>query len=400
VHLRVLSLLVALPLAPAAASSGLDGAERVTLTSTVLGEERTLAIVTPASYAARRGHYPVLYLTDGDAQIGHTRATVEFLAQNELMPEMILVGILNTARTRDLTPTGGTAEEGARSPSAGGGERFLDFIEKELIPFIDARYRTEPVRVLAGHSFGGLLAIHALLTRPDLFQAVIAASPSLFWDDGLLMREAAALGARRKALPRELYFTLGEREASNAVLEDFNAFAQALKQAPWKDFRWGWRVLPEEDHGSTVLLSYYAGLRHAFVGWRFPEGNGKDTAAASAASVEAHFRQLSQRWGYTVVPAERPLNRLGYAALQEGELKRGIEIFRLNVALHPDSANAYDSLGEALERAGQLHAALESYRQAVVRAEKGGDPLVGVFRVNLERVLKRVGDQPHPGNAS
>jgi uncharacterized protein len=399
VHLRVLSLLVAIPLAPAGASSGLDGAERVTLTSKILAEERTLAVVTPASYARGQGRYPVLYLTDGDAQIGHTRATVEFLARNQLMPEMILVGILNTARTRDLTPTRGTAEESARFRSAGGGEQFLDFIEKELMPFIDARYRTVSTRVLAGHSFGGLLAIHALLTRPGLFQAVIAASPSLVWDDGLMMREASALSAARASLPRELFFTLGEREVSGPVLADFEGFARVLQGAPWKDFRWGWRVLPDEDHGSSVLPSYYAGLRYVFAGWRMPEDD-KEAAAPSLASVQEHYRRLSQRWGYAVVPPERLLNLLGYAALQRGEQSQAIEIFRLNVAVHPESPNVYDSLGEALEKAGQLHAALENYRQAVVTAEKSGDPLVGTFRTNLERVLKRVGDQPRPGGAT
>ena len=101
---RALLLLSFLPF-PAGASSGLDGAERLLLRSSVLGEERVLAVVTPASYARGQERYPVLYLTDGDAQMGHARATAEFLARNGLMPEVILVGILNTERSRDLTPT-------------------------------------------------------------------------------------------------------------------------------------------------------------------------------------------------------------------------------------------------------------------------------------------------------
>ena len=81
------------------------------------------------------------------------------------MPEVILVAVVNTDRTRDLTPT----KIADRPGETGGADRFLDFFEKELIPAIESRYRTQKFRVFAGHSLGGLFALHALFTRPELF---------------------------------------------------------------------------------------------------------------------------------------------------------------------------------------------------------------------------------------
>ena len=163
------------------------------LYSDVLGEERTILVRTPPGYAASTIRYPVLYLTDGDAQIGHTAATVAFLARNGRMPEMIIVGVTNTDRTRDLTPTkaelagaGGTVNQ---FPTSGGSDKFLAFFERELIPKIEAGYRTAPFRVFAGHSFGGLFATYAAVAKPDLFNALIAVSPTLFWDNDLPIRK-------------------------------------------------------------------------------------------------------------------------------------------------------------------------------------------------------------------
>ena len=387
----LLTLFVCFPLAETYASTGLDGAERVILRSAILGEERTLAVVTPASYGRGNDNYPVLYLTDAEAQMGHLRATVEFLAGNGLMPEMILVGILNTSRTRDLTPSRGSAEEHVVFPAAGGGERFLDFIEKELIPAIDARYRTVPLRVHAGHSFGGLLAVHALLTRRALFQVVIAASPALLWDGQLPLREAQAMAAGAAA-PRALFISLGEHETSPAILEAFEDFARVASALPWKDFRFDWQVFADEDHGSVVLRGDYAGLRYAFSGWRFP--TPARGMSPSLTAVQAHYRRLSERWGYPVLPPEALLNGLGYGQLLRGEVGAALEMFRLNVELHPDSPNVHDSLGEALERAGQLHAAVESYRRAVIAAERSGASLVDTFREHLEAALMRVSSAP------
>jgi len=383
---RALLLLSFLPF-PAGASSGLDGAERLLLRSSVLGEERVLAVVTPASYARGQERYPVLYLTDGDAQMGHARATAEFLARNGLMPEVILVGILNTERSRDLTATPGTKEEQASHPAAGGGERFLDFIEKELIPAVDVRYRTVPMRLYAGHSLGGLLGLHALFRRPGLFQAVVVASPSLGWDDGLIVRDVRAVTPGTGRVPRALYLTVGGQEASPLVLEDFQLLAKAMKTLPWPDFASGWQVLPGEDHGSVVLPGYYSGLRHVFADWRMRLGD----AVPSVAALRTHYQGLSQRWGYSVVPPESAVNFLGSRALELGATASAIELFRLNVASHPASADAHDSLAEALQRDGQLSAARESYRRAVVLAEESRDPLLPELRAHLEQLDKRLG---------
>jgi predicted alpha/beta superfamily hydrolase len=393
-HLLLTLLGVALSPLAVEASSGLDGAERVKLASQFLGEERLLAIVTPASYGHGQQRYPVLYLTDAEAQLGHARATVEFLSRNGLLPEMVVVGILNTSRTRDLTPTRGSAEEQSRFPMAGGGERFLDFIERELIPFVEARYRTLPMRVYAGHSFGGLLGLHALLTRPHLFAAVVAASPSVWWDEGLLLREAKVLKAGPPPLPRALFVTLGGREATPDVVEDFGNLARAMQAVPWPDFDWGWQVLPGEDHGSVVLPGYYAGLRHIFAAWRMSAEPAPGAPLLTLASVRGYYQALSLRWGFAVAPPEGLVNLVGYAALQGGAKAEAIELFRFNVASHPESANVYDSLGEALERDGQLPAAKESYRRAVLLATQNADPLLAPFQAHLAQLDRRLATPP------
>ena len=141
--------------------------ETFSLTSEVLGEERAYSVYLPASYhsttyAPRR--YPVLYLLDGDANFHPTTGMVRYMGEgingNVQIPELIVVAIPNTDRNRDLTPTHSMiGNGGVVAPSleaSGGGDRFLDFIERELFAAIDSTYRTLPYRVLVGHSFGGL----------------------------------------------------------------------------------------------------------------------------------------------------------------------------------------------------------------------------------------------------
>src|SRR5258708_2454667 len=187
--------------------------QRLVVHSSLLNEDRVILVRMPAAAQRSKSRYAVLYLTDGDGHINEIGSTIDFLVNNDRMPPLIVVGITNTDRTRDLTPTrwtmkrpDGTTDNA--TPVGGGADKFLDFIQTELVPEIEKRYPTQPYRVFAGHSLGGLIAIHALITRPDLFNAYIAVSPSLQWDDGRTLHLAQEFFANQKEYRKALFFSL------------------------------------------------------------------------------------------------------------------------------------------------------------------------------------------------
>src|SRR5580692_6186874 len=166
--------------------------EEFEIESKVLAETRTYIVHTPPSYKSGKDAYPVLVLQDGDGHFAYTTSAVDMLSGNGRIPPMIVVGIINTDRARDMTPTKPASGFGGAPwiGSAGGADKFLAFIADELLPTIDHNYRTRPYRVLIGHSFGGLFAVYALLNRPEVFKGYLAISPSLWWDDQILVRTA------------------------------------------------------------------------------------------------------------------------------------------------------------------------------------------------------------------
>lgn len=365
--------------------------ERFLIRAAPLTEERPILLSLPGSYGTSRDHYPVLYLLDGDAHFTHTRGTLDFLARCGLMPEVILVGIPNTQRTRDLTPTQGRIKrpDGSHGVVAGsgGGEAFLDFIEKTLIPQIEGRYRTQPFRILAGHSFGGLLALHALVTRPHLFQGIIAASPSLGWDEGQPLRGLEEFLQRKPKLKATLFVSMANEEAQDARPNRFDRLQGLLRGTKRESgIAWEARAFPDEAHGSVVLRSHYWGLKKVFEGWRMMVDGRSGAAFIGAKEVEAHYAQLSERMGFPVAPPELLLNDLGYLALARNNGAVALELFRLNVARHPKSPNVHDSLGEALEREGHKGEAAACYARALALAEASGDPRRGTYLANRDRL--------------
>ena len=369
--------------------------ETLKIASRVMGEERTLLVSPPPGYQQGTRRFPVLVLLDGPAHLVHTRGTIDFLASNGLMPQMIVVGIANTDRTRDLTPTQAPwlRDDGSpyTLPTAGGGDRFLDFIEREVVPLVDASYRTEPFRVLAGHSFGALFTVNTLLTRPELFNAYIAASPTCGWDDELLKRRATAFFANRQQLNRALFMSLGNEGAERD--RAFDALVKVLKKVKAVGFRFATAQLSDEDHGSVVLRSHYRGLRMIFEGWRLPVDARTGSFEGDLEDVEKHFATLSTRLGWAVRPTEGQVNALGYRYLQRGVVGRAIEVFRSNAASWRGSPNVHDSLGEALERAGEVSEALASLEKAVALAERQADPNLPTFRAHRDRLRAQTGVQ-------
>jgi len=333
--LAFLLLAAATARAAAAAETPVAIGEAVRIASKVLGEERTILVATPEGYARGTSRYPVLYLTDGEAHFQEVCATADFLRRNGFMPPVLVVGVVNTDRTRDLAP-----------PRA---DLFLDFFEKELVPLVESKYRTVPFRIFAGHSLGGLFGLRALLVRPDLFHAVVAASPVLAWDGGSEVRRAETFLAARKAFRKTLFVSIGaEGPESRAA---FDAFLRVLEKNRPDGFRFGSAVLTEEDHFSVVLQSHYAGLRKIFEGWHIPRKNGfGDLEAGGPADLKARFAALSERLGFAFTPSEALVNLLARQAAGRNEPGRALEFLRYNAEAHPESAEARENLAKALEK--------------------------------------------------
>jgi predicted Zn-dependent protease len=147
--------------------------------------------------------------------------------------------------------------------------------------------------------------------------------------------------------------------------------------------------MTDEDHGSVVLRSHYAGLRKVFDGWLMPRDPATHAVAKNMEAVDAHYQALSKRFGFDIAPPEPLVNQLGYDLMGNGKLDEAISVFERNAKRYPASANVYDSLAEAYEKKGQLDLAVTNYAKAVSVAEKDGQPSLEVFRANLERVTKQ-----------
>jgi predicted alpha/beta superfamily hydrolase len=362
------------------------------LKSTVLGEDRNILVRTPIGYETNKVSYPVLYMTDGDAHMGHTASTIEFLTRNGRIPDLIVVGVTNTDRTRDLTPAKSTNKNAAgelQFPTAGGADNFLKFFETELIPEIEKEYRVQPYRILAGHSFGGLFVIHAMITKTRLFNSYVAVSPSLQWEDFEALKRAEEFLKNQKELRVTLYTSLGLEPGR--IGESFDRFKEVLSKTSIKGFAWQAEQMSDEDHGSVVLRSHYFGLRKIYEDWQVPRDvSGAITGGLKGA--DAHYKKLSEKFGYTIATPEEVINQTGYQFLADGKPDEAIAVFKANVERYPVSANVYDSLAEAYERGGRLDLAEPLYDKARVLGQQNSDPNVAIYKANYERVHAKLKD--------
>jgi len=356
------------------------------LHSDVLAEDRQIIVHLPQGYEIGQQHYPVMYLLDGDAHFHHTTGIIQFLAQQGYMPAMIVVAIPNTDRTRDLTPEPDT-EVATRTPTAGGADEFLRFLNDELIPWVEGQYRTAPFRVVVGHSLGGLFATHALLVQPEVFDGYIAISPSLWWNDRALVEQAEATIEHQPWAGRFLYMTVGNEGGD--MLPAVEALASVLEASAPEEFDWQFRLMDQETHGSIPHRTTYDALEWLFMEYRMPP----DLMAMGLGGLELHYATVSERYYQMEVP-EAMINQLGYQYLRRGDARMAIETFTLNVERFPGSANVYDSLGDAYYTAGESAPALENYERAYRMSDGTQHPFADTYRGKYQRLIQEMASGP------
>ncbi len=250
--------------------------EVVKIHSRVLNEDRKVYVHCPKVDSADvNKRFPVLYLLDADNHFELLAQYVDYLSRPDVlaMPKIIVVGISNTKRTRDLTPTNSILNYDGKPDSSsyklsGGNGFFLQFIETELIPLIDKNYKTEPYKIFAGHSFGGIASIHCMLTHPDMFDAYIAVSPSLWWDNEHLLKMTGEKLKSGSVFKKMFFYSDGNEGGSNSSFhKSLLKLDSTIATKKLKGLHYLYKHYPTETHMTEPVVAYFDALRFVFMEW-------------------------------------------------------------------------------------------------------------------------------------
>jgi len=323
-------------------------AQSFQIASTILKETRRIAIVLPPSFAqsAAERRYPVMVVTDGDFLLAPVAAVSDELTRNGQIPEMVIVAIENFGRTAevssddkrvyDLSPPGLSV---SGSDLNQGGERFLDFIEKELLPAVDRQFRTAAPRVMVGLSNGAILATYAAATR-QTYSAVVSLDAPTHLGDNWLAKKLIARTATTS--PPVRYASLEARFGWS----DVNwKLLTAGAPASWKLYR---EKLQLEGHESMQMLGAYLGLRQVFADYsRF------SAPAYPTTSILPYYQKVGASLGAPVVPPQRVLRTVVEDLLMEGRGAAAREAYKTLVSgfgAPSDSAKLLSEIAEVERR--------------------------------------------------
>lgn len=270
-------------------SAEFNTGKRVSITSTHLNEERKIQILLPESYLSNtQATYPVIYLIDGDYTFQGVSGMLDFMAnKGQLIPDVILVGIADkgTDKYRQyMTPAGLT--ESAEKDSSGKAKQFLNFLEKEVKPYISKNYRTANNSILVGHSMGGLFVLNALFESPNSFEHFLSLSPSVWLNDYAIMEKAKNFIGKSKHKKASLYLSLGgeTRQGVYGIL-------QLLDEEQPKNIQWLFSHYPNENHNSVGLVSLRGHLKSIFNGWFITDKTLSHSMTAER--LLQHYKDLS-----------------------------------------------------------------------------------------------------------
>jgi predicted alpha/beta superfamily hydrolase len=359
--------------------------------SAILHEQRQLYIHVPKGDANSplKTRYAVIYLLDGRAYFSMAVSMLDMLSLSGVCPNMIVVSITNTDRQRDFTPTkvvDTAAGQGQLAGAAGGSEQFLAFMEKELIPHIDSAYPTAPYKIFGGHSLSGLEVVYALLTHPHLFNAYIALDPSMWWDNGVLVKKARDVFAKEDF--KKITFFLNIANTMPAGLDtatvraDTSALTEHIRNIlllndiihnnPQNGLTYSSKYYSNDNHNSSTVEGLYDGLRFIYNFYAMPNVSAAEEfnpSLTTLSNIEKHFQAISARLGFANNPPEDIINELGYNFWSTNKMAEAEIAFNMNIKNYPASFNVFDSAGDFYAAYKNNDKAIDNYKKALAIAE-------------------------------
>lgn len=268
---------------------------------------------------------------------------------------MIIVGIENTNRLRDLTP-------GISNNNMDKANPFVQFLANELIPYIDQNYKTAPYRLLIGHSLRGLTAINILSNFPNLFNTYIGIDPSMWFDNEKFLNNAISNLPKQSLEGKRLFIGTANTLPKGMTLETLQydkstetqhirsilKLDKFLKQNSIKGFKYAQKYYENDHNNSVPMISEYDGMRFIFDHFKMDatEKYFTDTTYLIALKLITHYDIVSKEMGYNVSPPEAFINYFAYEALSKQHYSKAKALLQINIHWYPESCNTYDDYGD------------------------------------------------------
>jgi hypothetical protein len=356
------------------------GFERIS-SSDILGEQRKVWIHIPNSNGGNentgKGRYPVIYLLDGDANFNSIVSITEFMSNAGLCPPMIVVGVLHPDRMTDLTFGADKETPGI----VGNGEKFMLYVEKELMPYIESNYPTASYKIFIGHSVGGLTVVNTLIHHPNLFKAYVSLDGALWWNNQQIITDAKVILANTNYKVKTLFMALANRmergmdtlkvqkdttEGTELIRSNLE-FIRYVSNNKKNQLRFKHKYYEDDNHSSVRLIGEYDALRFIFDYYKLNIYNSEleDANFKLDSLLVTHYNNVSEQIGYLVKPDESQVNSLAYHMLNQKQFDKAEALFKLNIANYPETANCYDGLGDLYLAKGDKTNAIASFKKTL-----------------------------------
>lgn len=348
------------------------------LYSEILKEQREIWVHLPEKMDSTK-KYPVIYLLDASVHFYTATGMLKLLTQWN-MPESILVGIKNTDRIRDFTPSNVTFQRGHKSETSGGASAFATFVKTELEPYINNKYPTENINTIIGHSTAGLFAIYAFIHNPELFDNYLAIEPSLWWHKETLVKQSKEILNKDHHQDEHLYVVVANSidmdtvavrkdttESSEQLRANLNFHDILVQNEKYLDFTWDY--YRNEGHSSVVVPGMYNGLRALFSWYPFPERwrfNTPDqyTVEELIEPYYVHFTELSKHMKHHARPDWQFVNDVGFFMLSgHNSPPKALAYLEMNLKYYPDNSKSHVALGH-------FYALQNNKKEAIMYFEK------------------------------
>ena len=327
--------------------------------SKALNEDREIYIKLPPNYDSQNREYPVVYVLDGEWNFEYVASYLNYMFDNNIFPEMIVTGVRNVNRNRDYVP-----RPDSYFDDTGEANTFLKFVKNEWVEEIERSFSTNGERIIIGHSFGGVFALHSLFSDPALFDAYLILGASAWIADNVLLDEANAYFANPTDSNAFVYMAVGEGDGGPTVPSNQSLVEIFEKKSP-ESLEWYFEITKKTDHFKNFSSGMHNGFMALFPAWGFADELTDAARKSGVLGVNEWFNVKHNTLGMRFQPSWFDLGVVALTLSQEGHSDVAITVIDELKSYYPQNGHIASFAATVFEMNGQYRKALNEYERAI-----------------------------------